>query len=74
MRVVCTDLARHYRSLVRKHFPKAKIVTDRFHVIRLINQHYLSCWRDLDPVASKSRGLLSLMRRHRHNLKARAAP
>ena len=63
------DLATHYRSLVRKHFPKAKIVADRFHVIRLVNQHYLSCWRDLDPVASKSRGLLSLMRRHRHNLK-----
>src|SRR5204862_742671 len=26
-------------------------------------------WRELDPVASKNRGLLSLMRRHRHNLK-----
>jgi len=69
VKVVCMDLATHYRSLVRKHFPKAKIVADRFHVIRLVNQHYLSCWRDLDPVASKSRGLLSLMRRHRHNLK-----
>jgi len=69
VKVVCMDLATHYRSLVKKHFPKAKIVADRFHVIRLVNQHYLSCWRELDPVASKSRGLLSLMRRHRHNLK-----
>jgi transposase len=69
VKVVCMDLATHYRSLVRKHFPKANIVADRFHVIRLVNQHYLTCWRELDPVASKSRGLLSLMRRHRHNLK-----
>jgi transposase len=26
------------------------------------------CWREIDPVGSKNRGLLSLMRRHRHNL------
>jgi transposase len=31
------DLAAHYRTLVRKHFPQAKIVADRFHGIRLIN-------------------------------------
>jgi len=30
---------------------------------------FLACWRELDPVASKNRGLLSLIRRHRHNLK-----
>ena len=62
------DLAAHYRALVRKHFPQALIVADRFHVIRLINHHFLGCWRDLDRVGSKNRGLLSLMRRHRHNL------
>jgi transposase len=69
VRVVCMDLATHYRSSVHKHFPQAIIVADRFHVIRLINQHFLSCWPSIDPIASKSRGLLSLMRRHRHNLK-----
>ena len=56
-------------ALVRKHFPNARIVADRFHVIRLINHHFLACWKELDPVGSKNRGLLSLMRRHRHNLK-----
>lgn len=45
------------------------IVADRFHVIRLINHHFLACWREIDPVGSKHRGLRSLMRRHRHNLK-----
>jgi transposase len=69
VRVVCMDLATHYRSLIRKHFPHALIVADRFHVIRLINHHFLGCWRDLDAAGSKNRGLLSLMRRHRHNLR-----
>jgi transposase len=68
VRVVCMDLATHYRSLVRLHFPNARIVADRFHVIRLINHHFLACWRELDPRGAKNRGLLSLMRRHRHNL------
>jgi transposase len=69
VRVVCMDLATSYRSLVRLHFPNARIVADRFHVIRIINHHFLACWRDIDPVSSKHRGLLSLMRRHRHNLR-----
>jgi transposase len=70
VRVVCMDLAANYRALVRLHFPNARIVADRFHVIRIINHHFLACWRDIDGVGSKNRGLLSLMRRHRHNLRA----
>ncbi len=69
VRVVCMDLSSTYRALVRKHFPNARIVADRFHVIRVINHHFLACWKELDPTGSKNRGLLSLMRRHRHNLK-----
>ncbi len=68
VRVVCMDLAPAYRALVRKHFPNARIVADRFHVIRIINHHFLACWKDLDRAGSKDRGLLSLMRRHRHKL------
>ena len=69
VRVVCMDLSTVYRSIVKRHFPKALIVADRFHVIRLINHHFLACWREIDPVGAKNRGLISLMRRHRHNLK-----
>jgi len=69
VRVVCMDLASVYRALVRRHFPRARIVADRFHVIRLINHHFLACWRDLDGTGSRNRGLLSLLRRHRHNLR-----
>jgi len=57
VRVVCTDLASNYRSLVRLHFPQARIVAGRFHVIRIINHHFLACWRDLDAVGAKNRGL-----------------
>jgi len=69
VRIVCMDLAVVYRSIVKAQFPKAVIVADRFHVIRLVNHHFLACWREIDPVGSKNRGLISLMRRHRHNLK-----
>jgi transposase len=68
VQMVCMDLATSYRALARKHFPQAKIVTDRFHVIRTVNHHFLACWKEIDPVGSKNRGLVSLMRRHRHNL------
>ena len=69
VRIVCMDLAVVYRSIVSKQFPNAVIVADRFHVIRLVNHHFLACWREIDPLGSKNRGLISLMRRHRHNLK-----
>ena len=70
VRVVCMDLASNYRALVKKHFPNALIVADRFHVIRLVNHHFLALWRQLDPVGSRNRGLLSLLRRHSCKLSA----
>jgi transposase len=63
------DLSTAYSSVARKYFTNAVIVASHFHVIRLINHHFLKAWRDLDPVASRSRGMLLLMRRHEKNLK-----
>lgn len=54
---------------MRKYFPDASIVADRFRVIRLITHHFLALCRELDPAASKYRGPISLMRRHCLNLK-----
>jgi transposase len=68
VRVVVMDLSETYRSIIKKYFPNAMIVSDRFHVIRLINQHFMNTWKLLDPEGRKNRGLLSLMRRHRWNL------
>ncbi len=69
VRVVVMDLSDPYRNIIRKHFPDALIVADRFHVIRLTNHHFLKTWNLIDPVGRKNRGLLSLMRRNSQNLK-----
>ena len=68
VRVVCMDLSSSYRSIVRKHFPKALIVADRFHVMRLIGQYIHQLWRQIDPSHRWNRGLLSLLRRRRDRL------
>jgi len=69
VQVVCIDLSSGYRALIRKYFPNALIVSDRFHVIRVVLQHVLETWKQLDPEGRKNRGLLSLMRRKAENLK-----
>jgi hypothetical protein len=68
VKVVVMDLSETYRQIVRKYFPNAQIVADRFHVVRLVNQHFLKLWQQQDPVGRKHRGLLSLMRRHQWKL------
>ena len=62
------DLSKTYRSIARRYFPNATIVADRFHVIRLVNQHFLKAWQLQDSEGRKNRGLLSLMRRHAWHL------
>jgi len=69
VQIVVMDLSETYRSIVRKYFPNAMIVADRFHVVRLLNQHFLKVWAALDPEGRRNRGLLSLLRRHECNLK-----
>lgn len=68
VQVVVMDLSASYRALIRRHFPNAMIVADRFHVVRLIQQQFQKLWGQLDPRARKNRGLLSLFRRHRGNM------
>ena len=68
VKVVVMDLSETYRSISKRYFPNAKIVTDRFHVIRLVNHHFLKVWQSIDPEGKKNRGLLSLMRRSLNRL------
>ena len=70
VQVVVMDLSETYRRIARQYFPNATIVADRFHVIRLVNQHFLKAWQQHDPEGRKNRGLLSLMRRHQWRLSA----
>lgn len=66
--VVVMDLSETYRAIVRRHFPNAMIVADRFHVIRLVGHCLMECWKQLEPTGRKNRGLISLMRRKPANL------
>ncbi len=68
VQVVVMDLSETYRSIAHRYFPNATIVADRFHVVRLINQHFLKVWQQHHPEGRKNRGLLSLMRRHQWHL------
>jgi len=70
VRVIVMDLSETYRRIAQQYFPNAMIVADRFHVIRLVNQHFLKLWQQYDPEGRKNRGLLSLMRRHHWRLSA----
>lgn len=69
VRIVIMDFSETYRSLIKKYMPQAKIVADRFHVIRLVNHHFMKAWQIIDPEGRKNRCLLSLMRRHEEKLK-----
>lgn len=63
-KVIVMDLCDPFRNIARTHFPNALVVADRFHVVKLINHHFLKTWAEIDEVGRKNRGLLSLMRRH----------
>lgn len=63
-KVIVMDLSETYRKIAHDYFPKAMVVADRFHVVRLINHHFLKTWSLLDEVGRKNRGLTYLMRMH----------
>ena len=63
MRIVCIDLSSPYRSLIRRYFPKARIVADRFHVVRLIQHHFMQLARHLVANLKNHRGNLAALRK-----------
>lgn len=70
VRIVCMDMNRAYRSLVRQWFPNAMVVLDRFHVIRLVNERFRQTLTELDDEhLSYNRGhLMRLMTMARDRL------
>ncbi|MDR2891552.1 MAG: ISL3 family transposase [Deltaproteobacteria bacterium] len=63
VKVVCIDMNSSYRSLVRQWFPNAVIVSDRFHVIRLVQHHFTKVCKLLDEehISHGRGGLLRLL-------------
>lgn len=47
VRVICIDLSNAYRDLIRKWFPNAILVSDRFHVVRIAMHHFTELAREL---------------------------
>jgi len=63
VKVVCIDLSSSYRALIRRYFPCAKIVADRFHVVRLVYAHFMEMIRAIAPQINWHRGHLACLRR-----------
>lgn len=68
VKVVCMDLSSTYRSIIQNYFPNAKIVADRFHVIRLMLHQCLQTYQEIDPLLKYKRGLLAALRTHHNRL------
>ena len=62
VKVVCIDLSTTYRALIQRWFPRAVIVADRFHAIRLVGLHLFRLARQLCPALGWNRGWLCLLR------------
>jgi transposase len=69
VRLVCMDLSNTYRAVVHEFFPRAQIVADRFHVIRLVIRAFRDTWMAVDPKGLTDQGLRSLLKYHPQNLK-----
>ena len=70
VRVVCVDLSSPYRSLIVSYLPRARIVADRFHVIRIVTQHFLELARQIAPPIKNHRGSLAALRKREDKLSA----
>lgn len=68
VRVVVMDLSSSYRSLVQKHFPRALIVSDRFHVVQLVLRAFVGICQRIDPSLKWHRGLPKLLMKNKENL------
>ncbi len=68
VKVICIDLSSTYRHLILQYFPHAKIVADRFHVIRLMHHMCMQTYQDIDPKMKNKRGLLAALRTNPENL------
>jgi transposase len=68
VKVVCMDFSSSYRQLIQRYFPKAIIVSDRFHVIRLLQRQCMQTYQEIDPEMKYQRGLIRALRTNPENL------
>lgn len=68
VKMVCMDLSSSYRNVVRKCFPNAKIVADRFHVIRMIQYHFMEFAKQAQQSIRWQRPIIHPLRKKASNL------
>jgi transposase len=68
VKMICIDLSSNYRHIIQRYFPNAKIVADRFHVIRLMLHQCMQTYQEIDPKMKNKRGLLAALRTRPDNL------
>lgn len=68
VQMVCMNLSSSYRNIVRTCFPNAKIVADRFHVIRMIQRHFLEFCKQAQQSIRWQRPIIQSLRKRASNL------
>lgn len=68
VKVACIDLSVTYRNFIKRHFPKALIVADRFHVLRLVEHAFMQTCQSINPCIKYQRGILAMLRTSPENL------
>lgn len=68
VKVICIDLSSNYRNVISQLFPNAKIVADRFHVIRLLHHQCMLTFQEIDPSIKNKRCILAALRTHPNKL------
>lgn len=71
VQMVCMDLSSSYRTIVQKCFLNAKIVADRFHVIRMIQHHFLEFCKQAQQSIRWQRPIIHPLRKRACNLTVR---
>jgi transposase len=71
VKVICIDLSSNYKHIIQRYFPNAKIVADRFHIIRLMLHQCMQTYQEIDPKMKNQRGLLAALRTKPENLTAK---
>ncbi len=69
VKAVCIDLSSSYRSIVKRVFPNAKIVADRFHVISLAIRQYMEFCKKVQEQIRWKKPITNCLRTHNENLK-----
>ena len=68
VKIACIDLCVTYRNFIKQYFPKAQIVADRFHVIRLVEHAFMQTCHSINENIKYQRGTLAMLRTHPDNL------